>query len=306
MEVRENAAVIRIPVSDPSTAREGLLKFALPRECLGGGCASEPEFYPQDSTEITQDALAPNPPATAPSVPQNTLADLDVLLTAVATTRGDIAAVASDVDYTEFNIRRAGSDLRRSDYPLAQAELDNGRVDSSHEGQQLDFVLWGAHNSLRDTGRSATGSMGDGARVGKDLADALERIDALNAALSADPTRYGEVIPVLGEARGHLQASAVASGSVGSRLQQSAKWIDDAENTLHFADPFVLDIAHDRPGLDVSASAKSLRQAVKTAQDRLADAGDQVTWGKLDLQTASSALDEAENALRQARTGLAG
>lgn len=65
MSIDSVSGLVRIPIADPASRKEGLLSLNLPRECFAGSCA--PSFYGADTVETAPRAeeapVVPAPPA---------------------------------------------------------------------------------------------------------------------------------------------------------------------------------------------------------------------------------------------------
>jgi len=293
--------IIRIPVTDQK--KEGLLKFALPRQCVPPDCT--PEFYPTDTVDAPAAAAVETPPAPPPPpVANDAVAALDEVLAMLGNVRVDVRVTGDDVRYAHFNVRRTSGDLTRMDWPLRRAEQDTARVDSSREGRDLDFILWSTRNSLRDSDLSVQRAAADTSRVGAGLNNASERLSRLTSELSRDPQKYADVLPVLSQAASFLQRATESGGGLRDHLSSGSGKIDDAEGALIFVDQYISDIKFDRPGVDVSPSARELRISVDQADRKLGDAGEQLGWSSSDLTRVDTATLTAQDLLRQARGQL--
>jgi len=301
VEVRDNPGVLRIPVSDPREAKEGLLKFALPRTCLAGDCESSgPEFYPKDE-------VVPGSPATPPAAaqePSDSVAKVDAVLNDLGNARQVLNSVSTQVDYAGFNIKRTRQDLFRMDYPLANAERDTGDVDSSGEGQQLDFKLWGARNSLSDTERSGREAAMGGEKLHERLDLASQKLRSLRAELAKGAS--AELLSLADQATMQLGSATGSSGLVAEYLVAGTGFVDNAGSQLRGADAYVSDIKYDMVGSDVSGAAKSLRKVVDQAGWKLNDAGEQIRMASPEVRLTEERITQAEDALFQLRERLAG
>lgn len=307
MNVRDNPAVIRIPLADPTSNKDGLLSFALPRECLSG--SSEPMFYAKGAPfgDDTVTLAAPSTPA-APAAPKprtdgSPAATLDEILSGVGRVRDDLGAISSDVTYTGFNVQRTRSDFQRAQLPVMEAEQDTPQTDSSGAGQQLSFIMWSARNSLRDTEQSNTRSSAGTENVKFDLDAARQQLTELGQKLSADP-KYAAVVPLLSQADQLLDRVGIGNSSIGGYLMSGQQGLQMADSQLAFSDGQVAQIESDRPGLNVSPAAFQLQSEINLADSQLLNAGEQANLAAAETNSSTGTTDQAADVLRQAKAKL--
>jgi hypothetical protein len=322
MEMRDNPAVIRVPVADPSkNKRDGLLRFSLPRQCLQGEC--EPQFYAQGAAgeqaaaaESGGESYVPTQPHEAPEAPLLTAgafprsaagtpaAEVDGILEDLGVARHQLGNAQGDVSYARFTVRRTQSDFYRMDYPLDAAERDDAQHDVSEAGSQLDFIMWSARNGLRDSSQGTARAANDGTVAGASLQSAAAKLQKLQQRLAAAGTMSPAVAAALGRAHQALGDATRGSDQVTRSLSTSREQLGATDNELIYADQWISNIRQDRPGVNVSPFAQRLRESVTQVHSLLGATDDAFGQAEIGVVAADEAAAKAEQALRAARQGL--
>ena len=303
MDLSNNSSVFRIPVSDPTTGKNGLLHFSLPRECVA--CDEAPEFYATPDTFIEAPAAPAEEPASSccsPVAMDDVATSLDLALESIREGRHGLSTLQGDYDYADFTLHRAQSDFRRLDGPLDAACADTPTRNVSSEGDTLDFQLWGARNSLHDCASGAVRTATDAQSVSRAFESAAGHLSGMREALGSTD---GGVLALLDAAQQAIESATerneLARGAIGPCVFD----LRNADGGLLFAEQQVADIRNDRTGIDVSRSAKELRDAIHSVNDSLKKADDTMAAAREHVGPSDEAADHAELALETLRQQLA-
>lgn len=311
MDLNSNSGVFRIPVSDPSSGKSGLLHFSLPRECVA--CEESPAFYTTSDAFVAAsvtDAPAHGPAAASgadreapPCVQSSDVATcLDLALDSIRSARQGLSTLQTDYDYADFTIHRAQSDFRRLEAPLGTAVSDTPTRNVSSAGEALDFQLWGARNSLHDCASGAVRTSTDAQVVSRSLAAASEHIAVMRESLVQVDGGIGTLLDEAQQAlEDATERNELARGSIGPCVFD----LRNADNGLLFAEQMVSDIRNDRAGVDVSKSAGDLRAAVIEVNESLGRADEAMAAARGNAGPADESADRAEIALESLRQQLA-
>ena len=315
MDAIQNANVIRIPVTDPSCGKSGLLHVSLPRECIA--CEEGVDFYatsdasafgavdspasPSPSLRAAVDA-APSAEIACPRTSTDTDSGttLDLALEHLRSARQGLADAQSDVEYADFTVNRARSDVHRLEGPLAQAEADTPSRNVRGAGEQLDFQLWSARNGLHDCEIGAARTVGDGRGITRNLESAAVCLQDLRTCL---PSENG-VLAVLDDAREALTEALQRSSQIDGALTPSLSELRLAETCLSLTDASVAVIKSDRTGVDVSGSAREIRDAVRQVHASLSSVQQALAAVEASVGPADTSADRAEAALEELRERL--
>lgn len=319
MDLNSITGIVRIPLADPGTRKEGLLSLSLPRECFEGN--SVPQFYGADVLETgpvahcdpsrAPDAAASETGGAAAvsstaSRSDSHLPALDGVLHDLQAAGQGLAVAGQDLQQTRFATTHCDNDLRRMEFPLTRAERDTAQSDSSSVGRELEFLVAGFRNDMASGEQSAHRTSTGANRVGDRLSSAQRGLQTLVQDLGTHGEKYGPVLSALDRASTLLEAGSRGVRDVQGDTQDGARSLEFSDGQMLFGETSARQIAFDAPGRDVSMAARQLHQAVDQATWNLQDAErrfDSVRWplddARRDIDQAMDVLQEARRALEQ-------
>lgn len=203
-----------------------------------------------------------------------------------------ISSAQTLIDSAEF-------DFYQAEHSQRQASFDNGRIDSSWHGRDLQrqFRQGGSsidrsESQVQQGDRQLDGLTGGVSQTQRELQDLAKELQASNDA------RLNAVQQALGEIE-KAQGNFSGVDSEFRRFGSSGQWVD---NAIFRADSPIWGIISDRPGLDVSHHAyrvgdslRDITREMRNMEWSLRDADRKGDQGQNGLNSAAARLRTASN-----------
>ena len=191
MELTSVTGIIRIPVADPASRKEGVLSISLPRDCFEG---STPRFYAEDARRACETSH-PSAPASSDGCGTTT----ESLLTGLERVIGAMESCWQGP---------------------ADASTGAGSPRESGVGAELGYLVVGGSLGLEGA-RDFSGGDERGAGGGDPMQAVRRGLSELAHVMDGEPDRYASVLETLARARGLVDSVARVTEQAGADVREA-------------------------------------------------------------------------------------
>ncbi|MCE1248583.1 MAG: hypothetical protein LWY06_18245 [Firmicutes bacterium] len=208
----------------------------------------------------------------------------------------------SKMGSTKSNLSSAKSNLSSTSFPLMMAQNDTKDKDVSSEGFSLKNYISSAERSLESgkwEDREAENSM-DG--IKRNVDSIRGKLEQLSSDLtSSEHSASAKHIKAAIQKITNSQNDAFRSQN---EIDKTGRDIESGLGELRFGESFISDIQFDRPGSDVSFSARMLSSRIEDAKWKVDSADSSSNNAQYSINNLISSLDSVKQSVTQAQNAL--
>ena len=226
--------------------------------------------------------------------------ELQKVLNEVSQLRTDVRRVDGYYQDGQRDSQDAQSQLRFTQSPIMSAERDNAQTNVSSYGYQIDNYVRTTQREIESCDRNLNSADSQSRNVKTEIGEVKNGITRVKGMVAEQPA----VLEDLNKAgRGMEDVERNHNSADGN-----AGWADNknssADRQLRFSESYIRDICYDRPGQDVSSSARMLRSNVDRTEWDIRDVVNDLRQAHSDEGRAGSGLESVEQALKDALAKL--